>query len=85
MFHQFREKGIRDVRDDKSEHAAATRDQRAGMRVGVKIEFLDGFPHPFCGARADLVRTIDRPRHRGGRDFGVFRNFLNVHRFIAAS
>ena len=65
MFHEFREKRIRDVRDDKSEHAAATRDESAGMRVGVKIQFLDGFPHPFCGARADLVRTIDRPRHRG--------------------
>jgi len=41
-----------------------------------------GFSHPFCGARADLVRTIIVRDHRGGRGtFGVFRNFPYVHWF----
>jgi len=80
VFHQLWKKWIGDIRNDEAEHAAAARDQSAGVSVGIKIKFLDGFLHASSGTCADLVRTVDGSRDGGGGNFGELGDFFDVHR-----
>ena len=44
-FHQFGEKRIGDIGDDEPQHAASSRNQRAGVGVGIEVQLFDGLAH----------------------------------------
>ena len=79
MFYKFGEEWIGDVGDDEAEHAGAAGDEGSRVRVGVEIQFLDGFLNALGGAGTDFVRTINGARDGSGGNLCKLGDFFDVH------
>src|SRR6266478_2241589 len=61
----FREKWVRDFRNDQTKNTAAPGNQRARLRVRKIPKLFDNSPHALGQLRLHAGMTVNRTRHRG--------------------
>ena len=73
------EERILEIGHDHAQRAALPSRQRAGMKVGMILEFFDGFKDAGAGGVLDGPDVIDNARDGGDGNSGPLGNILQFH------
>src|ERR1051326_5010820 len=76
----FREKRIGKLGDDQAENAAASGNQRSGLRVGIIAQFIDDSPDSLGELRINGRNAIDGSGNGSGGNLGSAGDFAKIHR-----
>ncbi len=74
----FREKWIRNFRNDQAKDTASARDQSARLPIRIIPELVNRLPNPLRQLRIDRGHSIDRARYGCGRYPGSLGYITNV-------
>ena len=75
----FRKEVVGDLRNNQSEDAASSGNQRTRLPVGIIAEFFDGFPDTLSKLRVHGGNLIDGTRHRRCRNSCPPCNVTDIH------
>ena len=80
--HQFGKEWIRDIGDHQAEHAAASRNQRPRLAVGIVSEFLDRLPNSLSRLGIHRRRVVQSSGDGGNGHLGSPGYVTNAHAYF---